>query len=179
MSVDDTKDIVDAPLHDPKSDYLFSEGAYFPPQFRIVGFAIIIAGITLCFKLHLMGIVLLILGCIAVLAKKELSISFSLSKYRYAFVLLNYKFGPWESLPNFESISIFSAKKSQEMSAGRQSGTAVFSEIEVNLIYNKSRRLTVYTTQDFSKALNIARMFAEKFNLPIYDATKREGYWLD
>lgn len=174
----DTRHIVDAPIHNPDADYHFSEDSYFPAQFRIVGVALTIAGICLLLRMNLIGPLLLIIGLAVVLAKKTLTISFSLLRYRYAFTILNYRLGNWEPLPAFESISIFSARKTQEMAAGSQMGAASYSELEVNLVYNKNRRLTVYTTKDFNKALHIAEEFAEKFKLRIYDATQREGKWI-
>ncbi len=174
-----TTNIVDAPIHDEESDYQFSEGSYFSIQFKIVGIAFIIMGISYIFRLNLLGIILLLLGLIIMFAKKNLTISFTLSKYRNAFSLLNFRLGKWETLPDFESISVFTAKKSQNMAAGSQSQTAFYSEIEVNLVYNRSRRLTVFTTKNYDKAFEIARLFADKFKLSIYDATQREGKWID
>ncbi len=172
-------DIVDTPIHEPDSDYNFSEGFYFPPQFKIVGVVFIVAGIALCLKLNLLGPVVLFLGLVAVLAKKVLTVSFSLCRYRYSMAIVNFRFGKWIIMPAFESISIFSAKKRQDMFVGSQSTTATYSEIEVNLIYHNNRRLTVYETQDYNSALGIARQFADKLTLRIYDATKREGEWIE
>jgi hypothetical protein len=171
--------IVDAPLHEPESDYHFKEGSYFPPQFKIMGVVFILIGIALCLQLNILGIILLLLGLVPLFAKKELSISFSLCRFRQAFAIFKFRMGSWESLPEFESISVFSAKKSQDMNVGSQSATASFTEIEVNLVYKRSRRLTAYTTNDYSGAMKIAKMFAGKFDLRIYDATAREGRWLD
>jgi hypothetical protein len=50
--------------------------------------------------------------------------------------------------------------------------------MEVNLVYNKSKRLTVFETSDFAKAFRIAQSFATQLDLKIYDATKHEGEWL-
>ncbi len=174
-----TNDIVDAPIHNPETDYHFSEGSYFSPQFKILGATFMLIGLTQCLNMNFFGLILLILGLISLLAKKELTISFSLARYRYAFVIFGLRSGKWITLPEFESISMFSAKKSQGMASGSQSATFSYSEIEVNLVYNRSRRLTVYLTKDFSKALEIARKFAAKFELSIYDATKREGEWIE
>jgi len=172
-------DIIDAPFHDPKTDYQFNEGSYFQPQFKIVGFFVLIAGITLCTTFNPLGIVLVILGIAVLFAKKILTISFSLSRYRNSFSIFGFRTGQWITLPEFESISIFNAKKGQTMSYESMSATASYSELEVNLVYNRSRRLTVYTTKDYNKALDVARKFAIKFDLSIYDASARDGKWLD
>jgi hypothetical protein len=174
-----TTDIVDAPIHQPETDYHFSFGSYFPPQFKILGVTFILIGLFLCISLYLSGLIFLCLGLIPLIGKKELTVSFSLSKYQYSLRLFNFRSGKWETLPEFESVSVFSAKKSQVMSAGSQSQTATFSEIEVNLVYNRNRRLTVYTSSHYNDALKMARMFASKFSLDIYDATSREGKWIE
>lgn len=174
-----TLNIVDAPMHDEDSDYHFSQGSYFPPQFKIVAIFLLIAGLVLCVELNFIGLILLVLSTIALIAKKQLTISFSLSKQKNGMTFFGRQFGQWEPLPSFESISIFSAKKSQDMAVDSQFATVTFTEIEVNLVYNKNRRLTVFTTKDFNKALNIAQLFADKLALRIYDATQREGKWLD
>lgn len=172
-------DIIDAPFHDSKTDYQFSEGSYFQPQFKIIGFFVLVAGIALCVNLNLFGIVLVVLSIMVLFAKKVLTISFSLSRYRDSFSIFGYRIGKWITLPEFESISIFNAKKGQTMNHGSMSATASYAELEVNLIYNRSRRLTVYTTRDYNKALDISTKFAAKYNLSIYDASTREGKWLD
>jgi hypothetical protein len=175
----DLSDIVDAPIHESQNDYHFSEGGYFSLQFKILAITFLLTGIPLLITLNLGGLFLVMIALIILFAKKELSVSFSLAKYRYTFSLFQLKIGSWQSFPNFESISIFNAKKSQGMSAGSQSGTAVFSELEVNLVYNRSRRLTIYTTQKFDKALSVANIFAEKLDLRIYDASTRDGHWIN
>jgi hypothetical protein len=174
-----TTDIVDAPMHQPETDYHFSFGSYFPPQFKIFGVICILIGVAICISSYFGGLIFLGLGLVLLLSKKELSLSFSLSKYKHSLRLFNFRSGTWETLPEFESISIFSAKKSQAMSVGPQTQTATFTEIEVNLVYKRSRRLTVYTTSNYDEALNTARVFASKFSLDIYDATSREGKWIE
>ncbi len=171
-------DIVDEPIHEPNSDYHYSEGSYFPPQFKIVAFFLAIAGLLLCVNLNLIGFILLPLSLAVFIAKKELTVSFSLSKYRYALRIFTIKLGSWEPMPKVEYVSIFSAKKRQDVAVGPITTSTAYSEMEVNLVYNKSKRLTVFETNDFSNAFSIAELFAAQLNLKIYDATKREGKWL-
>ncbi len=171
--------IVDAPLHNEESDYHFVDGPYFSIQFKILAASLLVFGGQLLLSLNVIGVLLILLALLIFLAKKELTISFSLSKYRFALKIFNLRMGEWKSLPAFESVSIFNAKKSQVMSSGPQTGTATFSELEVNLVYNRSRRLTAYTTKDYNKALRVARIFAQKFEMGIYDASTRDAHWLE
>ena len=176
--MDYNTDIVDAPIHEPNSDYHYSEGSYFPPQFKIVAVFLAIAGLILCINLNLIGFVLLPLSIAILFAKKELTISFSLSKYKHAIKIFKFKFGAWEPMPKVEYISIFSGKKRQDVAVGPMTTSTAYNEMEVNLVYNKSKRLTVFETSDFAKAFRIAQSFATQLDLKIYDATKREGEWL-
>lgn len=177
--MDDNTTIVDAPIHEPDSDYHYNEGSYFPPQFKIVAVFLTIAGLLLCINLNLVGFIILPISIAILFAKKELTISFSLSKYRHAIKVFNFKMGTWEPMPKFEYISIFSGKKRQDVAVGSITTSTAYIEMEVNLVYNKSKRLTVYETKDYAKAFEIAQSIATQLDLKIYDATKREGVWLN
>ncbi|MEZ4804162.1 MAG: hypothetical protein R2852_01370 [Bacteroidia bacterium] len=171
--------IIDDPLHNPKTDFKFSFGTYFPPQFIIVAIFLILIGIFLLVNLNFLGLVLIPISLFILFSKKVITPSYSMQKYRIGISIFNHEFGTWEAFPNFEYISIFSSKKSQNMNVQSQQATAAFKEIEVNLIYNRSRRLTLYTCQSFKDALNIAHQVGNQLNLKIYNATLKEGEWIE
>lgn len=175
----DRNNIVDAPIHHENSDYHFVEGSYFSIQFKILAFTLFIKALhSLYYQSYVSFLILTLIAVVIFIAKKGITISPSLQQYRYFFGLLKFRFGKWQTLPEFESISIFRARKSQTSTIASQSSTAYFSEIEVNLIYNTSRKLTVYITDKYDAALEKARYFESLFKLPIFDATEREGKWL-
>jgi hypothetical protein len=175
----DRKNIIDAPIHQENSDYHFVEGSYFSIQFKILAFTFFLKALhSFYIQSYVSFLILTLLAVVIFIAKKGITISPSLQQYRYFFGLLKFKFGNWQTLPEFESISIFRARKSQTNTIATQSSTAYFSEIEVNLIYNTSRKLTVYITNNYDVAIEKARFFEGLFKLSIYDATEREGKWL-
>lgn len=175
----DRNNIVDTPIHQENSDYHFVEGSYFSIQFKILAFTLFLKALhSLYEQSYVSFLILTLIAVVIFIAKKGITISPSLQQYRYFFGLLKFKLGKWQTLPEFESISIFRARKSQTSTIATQSSTAYFSEIEVNLIYNTSRKLTVFISDKYDAALEKARYFESLFKLPIYDATEREGKWI-
>jgi hypothetical protein len=172
-------DIIDDPLHNPQTDYKFSLGAYFPPQFIVVAVLLVLLGLYLLLNLNLLGLILIPVSLFILFSKKVMTLSYSMQKYRNGISIFKHDFGKWETFPSFEYISIFSSSKSQFMNVQSQQATAAFKEIEVNLIYNRSRRLTIYTCQSFSDALHVAKKVGRQLHLKIYNATLKEGEWIE
>lgn len=174
-----TRDIVDAPLHKKETDYHYIISSYFPPQFKFVGILLGIAGVVLILDINIIGLILLMISLLFLFAKNKFTFSFSLMRYKEGMSIFGNHFGKWKSFPNFEYISMFTASKRQELSVQSQMSSTKITEIDVNLIYNANRRLTVFSNNDYQEAYSVAKLFSDKLSLKIYDATNREGVWLD
>ncbi len=176
--IKENPNIIDSPQFDSENEYTFIEGSYFSVQFKILGASFLIAAFKFLLEFHFAGLIFLFSALIFFFAQKGISISFSAENYRNIFQMFGKKWGKWQALPTIEYVSIFTAKKFLTANIGTQSNTASFSEIEVNLCYNKNKKLNVFITDKYDLALEKAKYFSEKFKIDIYDATGKEAKWL-
>lgn len=106
-------------------------------------------------------------------------INFEKKLYRSIWSIFSIHLGKWNSIPNFEYISVFKGKQKQRVNS--LSATTTFSEeiFYVNLFYNRNRHITFYKTFDKNKAFKIANEFKDNLNIDILDATNKEKVWLN
>ncbi len=107
-------------------------------------------------------------------------IDFKGKKYRKTKYLGPMAFGKWIDLPEVKYISVFRVIITSGVRG--LSNTRVSSQekvIVINLIYDKNKRLRVYKTEDKNDAFEKAGLISKGLGLRIYDATEREGKWLD
>jgi|GEM_PF-5367594 len=161
-----------------KEYHLFKDGFYFPMAFVFVGGVFIMVGVILLIQLNIYCIIFLTLGVFPIFSKKGIEIDLHLKMYREPFIFFNTKLGNWEDLPDLAYISIFGAVKGQNMTFVAVQGSVRYSEMEVNLIYNKNRRLNIFLTEDYNKALEVAKLFSRELRLEILDASTKEKQWL-
>lgn len=109
-----------------------------------------------------------------------IEIDFKNNKYRLinSFGLLS--FGEWITLPPIDYVSIF--RVNLVSAAYGRSGAKVTQKqnvIQVNLITPKNKRLRIYETKEPEQAFKFANEIANSLELKIYDATNKEGKWID
>ena len=85
----------------------------------------------------------------------------------------------WEDLPPITYVSVF---KTTMVSTTH---SITYRELEmkekvytVNLIHDKRKRMQVFQTNDKNEGLELAKHIAEKLEVPVYDATERQGNWV-
>ncbi len=89
-------------------------------------------------------------------------------------------FGAWEPLPTIKCVSIFKANLvSSTYGRSNASITTKQTVIQVNLATEKNKRIRLFETEKIEEAFIFAKAIGQKLELNIWDATKREGKWLD
>lgn len=119
-------------------------------------------------------------GMLFVAFNSAIEIDFKRLRYRNVKYLAALSFGKWVDLPEIKYVSVFRVKIVSGVRG--LSNTRISSNekaIQVNLIHGKNQRLKVYQTIDTEDAFEKARLIAGRMGLDVYDATKREGKWLD
>lgn len=109
-----------------------------------------------------------------------IEIDFKNNKYRLinSFGLLS--FGEWITLPPIEYVSVFSVNLVS--AAYGRSGAKVTQKqnvIQVNLITPQNKRLRILETKEIEQAFKFAKEIADSLDLNIYDATNKEGKWIN
>ena len=114
-----------------------------------------------------LGIVLLIMGLVFFFAKKGIEIDFNTKKYRYLYIVFGVKASlGWKPLPEVEYISVLKEIKAQE--------------IELNLIYSKTKKIQVAELKDKEQAFYAAQFFAHNMaGIRVLDATVRPFAWVN
>ncbi len=132
-------------------------------------------------QIYLFGGILLGLGAFVLVAHtRGIEVDLQNKNYRSVVIFGNQAFGSWQPLPKINYISVFKAIIASSV-MGRSGATVTTREkaILVNLIHDKNQRLLVYKTENVEDAFVRAKIFAEKLEVKIYDATNRKGHWLD
>lgn len=114
-----------------------------------------------------LGIILLVMGLVFFFAKKGIEIDFNTQKHRYLYIVFGVKTSlGWKSLPEVEYVSVLKEIKAEE--------------IEINLIYSKTKKMKVAELKDKEQAFSTAQYFAHNLgNVRVLDATVRPFAWVD
>ncbi len=101
--------------------------------------------------------------------KKSVYIDLKKSKFRSTFEIGPIKLGQWQTINNYEYVSIFH----QPLKDGKK----IF---EVNLWYNGNQHWELYEKHNFKEAFLIGYEISELLNIDLLDATVPNDYkWID
>lgn len=92
--------------------------------------------------------------------------------------LFGIKFGKWESMPNFEYVSVFKTKENQTIRVVSAETTQTSDVILVNLFYERNKHITLFKTDNKNEAFKVAKHINEAIDIPVLDATEKEKIWL-
>lgn len=156
-----------------------SSGPYFPPQFRYVGFVLVITGCIMIYNMNFFGIGFVVIGPAFFLLKTGIRISFDERSYQEYRKVLGLYFGKWVKLPEIEYVTVYTESESQEMhvqSIGSESTDTCFN---TDLIFEEPNRLKVISFHDKPSAMEAGRVLAKKLQTRLLDYTSEEPVWLD
>ncbi|MGB0850683.1 MAG: hypothetical protein ACPGTP_05520 [Bacteroidia bacterium] len=127
-----------------------------------------------------MSLFLILAGVVLFFAKEVLQIDLKKEEHRTAFSLFGLFLGKWEDLPEVEYVSIFPTKLSQTINSAQTGTNSSMSheEVRVNFIYQKNKRMHVFTSNNIEEVRQVALRFAEIMNLGVYDCSGEENVWL-
>ncbi|PCE62939.1 hypothetical protein [Sediminicola luteus] len=112
------------------------------------------------------GIIIIIGVALRLSLIKETIIDIEKQRYRQGFGLGTWVFSKWRHLPSIEYISVFK----QALSDGNH-------QYQINLWYQKSKRITAFECLDKEKAITITQTLAHNFQLDWLDATSPKKIW--
>lgn len=109
-----------------------------------------------------------------------IELNFNNRSYRLISALGPQAFGTWQPLPNIKCVSVFKTELvSTTYGRSNASITTNHTVIQVNLATEQNQRIRLFETENTQEAFVFAERVAKKLNLNIWDATEREGKWLD
>lgn len=153
--------------------------SYFPPQFRYVGFAFVIAGVIMILSNNLLGIGFLLIGPAFFLLRTGIRVNFeerSFQEYKSVFGL---HFGRWEKLREIEYVSVYQVTESQGMNGQSVHGENISTYFNTDLIFPEPHRLQVISFPDKTAAIEAGRLLADKLHTRLLDYTSQEPVWMD
>ena len=134
--------------------------SYFPPQFRYVGFALVIAGGIMLFSMNIFGIGFILIGPMFFLLKTGIRINFTDRTFQEYRLILGLHFGKWVELPEIEYVSVYTEPVSHDTDGqildGHGSGNIYFTDI----IFPEPNRLRVIRFHDKSAAMAAGKILA-------------------
>lgn len=116
-----------------------------------------------------------LLGGLFFISSNGVEIDCENGRYRKGRIAGSICTGAWKALPDVKYISVFSVNMVTKVRG--VSNACVTSKdriVEVNLIYGKRGRLTIYKTSEANDAFEKACLISEKMNLKILDATSAD-----
>lgn len=125
--------------------------------------------------------VVLALGAGGLLAYHSgIEVNFRQRTYRMIMALGTHGFGAWQPLPAVKCVSVFSTTLVSS-TYGRSNASITTREpvIQVNLATQQNQRIRLLETEHMDEAMAFAKHVAQQLELDIWDATGREGKWMD
>ncbi len=156
-----------------------SSGSYFPPQFRYVGYVLVITGCIMIYSMNLFGIGFIVIGPAFFLLKTGIRINFDERSYQEYRSVMGLYFGKWVNLPEIEYVTVYTESESQDMnvqSVGNEYNDTFFN---TDLIFEEPNRLKVISFPDKSAAMEAGRLLAKKLHTRLLDYTSEEPVWMD
>ena len=163
-----------------QDEYIYLYKRDKPFIIKIVGFLVAIYALFVLVESPIFGI-LMVLASIGMFSfQKGIEVNFKNNTYRLITSFGPINIGEWIKFPDLQYISVFRAtiKSSIEGRSG-QSLSRSHKVIQVNLITNHNRRIRLLEVEDLEYAISFAKELSIKMNLDIWNATEREGKWLE
>ncbi len=156
-----------------------NSGPYFPPQFRYVGFVLLIAGGIMLISENLFGIGFILIGPAFFLLKTGIRINFENRSFQEYKGVLGMYFGKWEKLPEIEYVTVYQETESQGMNVQSISGENNDTHFNTDLIFPEPHRLKVISFPDKTAAMEAGKVLAEKLHTRLLDYTSEDPVWMD
>ena len=153
--------------------------SYFPPQFRYVGFALVIAGAIMLFNNNIFGVGFLIIGPAFFLLKTGIRVNFEERTFQEYRRVLGLYFGRWEKLRDIEYVTVYKETESQGMNVQSIGGETSYTYYNTDLIFPEPHRLQVKSFPDKTAAMEAGKLLAEKLHTRLLDYTSEEPVWID
>jgi ABC-type multidrug transport system fused ATPase/permease subunit len=100
--------------------------------------------------------------------------------YRFIMAVGPVYIGSWDKIPTLKTISVFSTNKVSTLTS-RANNESEFKNrvIQVNLITERNQKIKILEVESKEPAFLLAKAVARKLEVNIWDATEREGSWVE
>lgn len=152
-----------------------------PLMMNIGGFIFLVFGaIILIGKSIFFGALVFVISVLVILYQSGIEVDFENRRYRETNNFGPIVVGSWEPLPPLQYVSVFTATK-VTVATSNTGRTVDPSErvLQVNLITKNNRRIKLYEGKDRERAFDLAKRYAPRLGLDVWDATTKEGKWLE
>ena len=143
----------------------------------IFGISLICVGINVVLFTSISGLIAVGIGLFLV-KKDGIELDLESKKFRSVISFFGINFGKWESVPDFEYVSVF--KTSENIRARYIVAEAHLKNqiYKVNLFYNRNKYMTAYKTEELEDAMKIGIEVGSVFQIDVLDATTANQKWL-
>ncbi|MFZ4704900.1 MAG: hypothetical protein ACOYMF_02725 [Bacteroidales bacterium] len=152
---------------------------YFPPQFRYVGFVLVITGCIMVITANYFGIGFIIIGPTFFLLKTGIRINFKEQSFQEFRGIQGLYFGKWEKLPEIEYVTVYMETESQTLNTHSIISESTDSYYNTDLIFPEPNRLQVISFPDKSDAMKAGKLLSQKLHTRLLDYTSTEPVWMD
>ncbi len=151
-----------------------------PMAVKVLGIIVALFSLGLLATSPVFGIVMA-LGAGGLLAYQSgIEVNFSNRTYRTITTFGPQAFGTWQPLPALTSVSVFRTQVvSRTYGRSNASFTSRDEVIQVNLATAQNKRIRLLETEHMEKAFTFAKQVAQQLDLRLWDATSKEGQWVD
>ena len=151
---------------------------YFPPQFVILGYLLIILGVYFLARHDWVGFIMIPAGFIFSFTFNRRIFDLKNRKYREYLTLMGIKSGRWKDIPTVEYVSVYPERVLQDQHVASISSRNVESGFRIALIISRSERIECGKEQYREKALEKGRAYATALNCKLLDYRTGKAVWI-
>jgi hypothetical protein len=150
---------------------------YFPPQFVILGYLLIILGVYFLARHDWVGFIMIPAGFVFSFTFTRRVFDLKNRKYREYLTFLGIKGGRWKDIPPVDYVSVYPERIIQDQHVASISSRHVENGFRIALIISSSKRIECEKEQDREKAIEKGRKYATALNCKLLDYRTGKAVW--
>lgn len=151
-----------------------------PMSIKIMGIILAIFSIGGLASAPLLGIAMALAAFGLITYQSGIEVDFTAQTYRLVTAFGSKGFGDWKPFPPIKCVSVFKTNLvSTTYGRSNASITTRNEVIQVNLATEQNERIQLHETENMDEAMTFAKDVAQKLNLKVWDATTKEGKWVE
>lgn len=142
----------------------------------ILAFIALVAGI----ESIITAILLVLVAAVLYFFQRGIELDLRNGTYRFIIAFGPVRIGSWDKLPALKTISVFSTNKVSTLTS-RANNESEFKNrvVQVNLITERNQKIKILEVESKEPAFLLAKAVARKLDVNVWDATEREGNWVE
>lgn len=151
-----------------------------PMPIKVLGIIVALFSLGMLATSPVFGIVLALVAGGLLAYQSGIEVNFRQRSYRTITAFGPQAFGTWQPLPALTSVSVFRTQVvSRTYGRSNASFTSRDEVIQVNLTTERNERIRRLETEHMEEAFVFAKEVAQQLDLRLWDATSKEGQWVD